>query len=167
MEVPEYVKGIPTLKSKSRERVELIRDYYSTLWKKLQKRGRGNSVFNKFLGVDVFIVEKESDKKTIYAASKNWQSTYAVKHLEEVVANATKIGEGPIYDKPKGNTQKVNGYKNIAVLYYEFSNEAIPYLNFFAKLTIGIKADRKHVNTVSIRLNVRNKKTALYITSCM
>ncbi len=32
-----------------------------------------------FLGVNVFIVEKESDKKTIYAASKNWQSTYAVK----------------------------------------------------------------------------------------
>ena len=33
-------------------------------------------------------MEKESDKKTIYAASKNWQSTFAVKHLSEVVVKA-------------------------------------------------------------------------------
>ena len=85
MEIPDYVYGIPTKKAKSKERVELIKDYYFRLWKKLQKEGRSNSVFNKFLGVDVFIVEKESDKKTIYAASKNWQSTYAVKHLEQVI----------------------------------------------------------------------------------
>lgn len=145
MEIPEYVYGIPTKKAKSKERVELIKDYYFRLWKKLQKEGRSNLVFNKFLGVDVFIVEKESDKKTIYAASKNWQSTYAVKHLEEVIANATKLDEGPIYDKPKGNTQKANGYKNIVVLHYKISNATIPYLNFYAKLTIGIKADNKHV----------------------
>ena len=145
METPEYIEGIPTQKSQSKERVGLIRDYYAKLWKKLQKEGRSNSVFNKFLGVNVFIVEKESDKKTIYAASKNWQSTYAVKHLEEVIANAAKLGDGPIYDKPKGNTQKANGYKNIVVLHYQFSNDSIPYLNFFAKLTIGIKADNKHV----------------------
>ena len=145
METPEYIEGIPTNKSQSKERVGLIRDYYAKLWKKLQKEGRSNSVFNKFLGVNVFIVEKESDKKTIYAASKNWQSTYAVKHLEEVIANAAKLGDGPIYDKPKGNTQKANGYKNIVVLHYQFSNDSVTYLNFFAKLTIGIKADNKHV----------------------
>ena len=145
MEIPEYVYGIPTQKSESKKRVNLIRVYYSKLWKKLQKESRSNSVFNKFLGVNVFVVEKESDKKTIYAASKNWQSTYAVKHLEEVIANATKVGDCPIYDKPKGNTQKANGYKNIVVLHYEFKNETVPYLNFFAKLTIGIKADNKHV----------------------
>ena len=145
METPEYVSGIPTQKTRSKERVQLIKDYYSRLWKKLQKEGRNNSIFNKFLGVNVFIIEKESDKKTIYAASKNWQSTYAVKHLEEVITNATKLDDGPIYDKPKGNTQKANGYKNIVVLHYAFSDDSISYLNFFAKLTIGIKADRKHV----------------------
>ena len=145
MEIPEYVNGIPTKKTKSKERVQLINEYYSKLWKKLQKEGRSNSVFNKFLGVDVYVVEKESDKKTIYAASKNWQSTYAVKHLEDVITNATKLDDGPIYDKPKGNTQKANGYKNIVVLHYAFSNDSVPYLNFIAKLTIGIKADRKHV----------------------
>ena len=117
MEIPEYVFGIPTQKTKSKERVGLIRDYYAKLWKKLQKEGQSNSVFNRFLGVNVFIVEKESDKKTIYAASKNWQSTYAVKHLEEAISNAAKLGDGPIYDKPKGNTQKANGYKIIVVLH--------------------------------------------------
>ena len=145
MEIPEYVYGVPTQKSKSKERVALIRDYYAKLWKKLQREGRNHCVYNEFLGVDVFVVEKESDKKTIYAASKNWQSTFAVKHLEEVIANATKIGDGPIYDKPKGNTQKANGYKNIVVLHYLFSDKECPYLNFAAKLTIGIKADNKHV----------------------
>ncbi|MBQ6772195.1 MAG: hypothetical protein IJP44_14620 [Bacteroidales bacterium] len=145
MEIPEYIEGIPTQKAKSKERTSLIRDYYAKLWKKLQKARHNNSVFNKYLGVDVFVVEKESDKKTIFAASKNWQSTYAVKHLEEVITHATKIGDGPVYDKPKGNTQKANGYKNIVVLHYAFSNDDIPYLNFFAKLTVGIKADNKHV----------------------
>ena len=145
MEIPEYVYGIPTQKTKSKERVELIRDYYSKLWKKLQKEGQSNSVYNEFLGVDVFIVEKESDKKTIYAASKNWQSTYAVMHLEEVISKATKLDDGPIYDLPKGNTQKANGYKNIAVLHYMFTDDQKPYLNFVAKLTIGIKADNKHI----------------------
>ena len=145
MEIPEYVYGIPTQKAKSKERVELIRDYYSKLWKKLQKEGQSNSVYNEFLGVDVFIVEKESDKKTIYAALKNWQSTYAVKHLEEVISKATKLDDGPIYDLPKGNTQKANGYKNIAVLHYMFTDDQKPYLNFVAKLTIGIKADNKHI----------------------
>ncbi len=145
MEIPEYVYGIPTLKTKSKERVELIRNYYSKLWQKLQKEGRSNSVYNEFLGVDIYIVEKESDKKTIYAASKNWQSTYAVKHLEELISKAAKLGDGPVYDLPKGNTQKANGYKNIAVLHYMFTDTHRPYLNFVAKLTIGIKADNKHI----------------------
>ena len=145
MEIPEYIEGIPTGKIKSKERVELIRIYYSKLWKRLQREGRGNYVFNDFLGVNIYIVEKESDKKTIYAASKNWQSTFSVKYLEEVISKATKFGEGPIYDVPKGNTQKANGYKNIAVLHYKFTDNDKSYLNFVAKLTIGIKADNKHI----------------------
>lgn len=123
----------------------MIKKYYSILWKKLQKAGKHNRVFCNYLGVDVFIVEKESDKKTIYAASKNWQSTYAVKHLETIIAKANKTGDGPIYEKPRSNTQKTNGYKNMVVLHYNFINEEVPYLNFLAKLTIGVKADGKHV----------------------
>lgn len=143
--LPELIEGIPTNRKLSKERVELIRSYYHKLWRGLQREGRNNRIFNEFLGVDVFIVEKESDKKTIFAASKNWQSTFAVKHLEVVVSKARKFDDGPIYDKPKGNTQKANGYKNIVVLHHKFINEKHPYLNFMAKLTIGIKADGKHV----------------------
>lgn len=143
--LPEIIEGIPTAKKLSKERVALIKKYYTMLWKKLQKTRRQNKIFCNYLGVDVFIVESESDKKTIFAASKNWQSTYAVKHLETVITKAIKLGDGPIYDKPKSNTQKANGYKNMVVLHHKFSNEKYSYLNFMAKLTIGIKADGKHV----------------------
>lgn len=143
--LPEKIEGIPTAKKQSKERVELIKKYYFNLWKKLQKAGKGNKIFSNYLGVDVFVIESESDKKTIFAASKNWQSTYAVKHLETVIAKAIKLGDGPIYDKPKSNTQKANGYKNMVILHHQFTNDKIQYLNFMAKLTIGIKADGKHV----------------------
>lgn len=33
----------------------------------------------------------------------------------------------------------------MVVLHHKFTNEINPYLNFMAKLTIGIKADGKHV----------------------
>ena len=90
-DLPEYIEGIPTNKKASKERVALIKSYYEMLWKQLQRAGRVNRIFNGFLGVDIFIVEKESDKKTIYAASKNWQSTFAVKNLSEVVAKARAV----------------------------------------------------------------------------
>ena len=80
--LPEYVHGIPTAKNRSRERRDLITNYYSNLWKKLQREGKRNMIFNDYLGVYIHIIENESDKKTINAASHNWQSTFAVKHLE-------------------------------------------------------------------------------------
>ena len=149
--LPEYIEGIPTNKKAAKERVALIKSYYEKLWKQLQRAGRVNRVFNGFLGVDIFIVEKESDKKTIYAASKNWQSTFAVKHLSEVVAKAKKFDDGPIYDKPKGNTQKANGYKNIVILHYKFINEEHPYLNFVAKLTIGINKKNRTLHYLTTK----------------
>ena len=59
MEIPEYVFGIPTKKTRSKERVALIRRYYTDLWIKLQKEGKRNSVFNDYLGVEIYVVEKE------------------------------------------------------------------------------------------------------------
>ena len=38
--LPEYIKGIPTAKNRSRERMILIKDYYSKLWKQLQREGK-------------------------------------------------------------------------------------------------------------------------------
>ena len=144
-ELPEYISGIPTAKNRSRERRSLIETYYSNLWKKLQKEGKKNMIFNDFLGVNVFIVEKESDKKTINAASHNWQSTYAVKHLYEVVSKASCDENTTVFFAPKKGTQMKFRYKNIAILYFNFVSEEYSYLNFKVKLTIGIKASDKHV----------------------
>ena len=35
--------------------------------------------------------------------------------------------------------------ENIAVLHYMFTDDQRHYLNFVAKLTIGVKADNKHI----------------------
>ena len=103
--LPEFVSGIPTAKNQSRERRTLIAKYYENLWKKLQREGHDNRIYNDYLGVDVFIIQNESDKKTINAASRNWQSTYAVKHLETIVAKASGDEKLPVYEKTKKGTQ--------------------------------------------------------------
>ena len=154
-DLPEYVSGIPTAKNKSRERIVLIRNYYSNLWKRLQREMVEYKIYNDYLGVYVYIIEKESDKKTINTASKNWQSTYAVKHLYNVVKYANCDDKSVIFHKPKDGLQKENRYKNIAVLYYDFVNEKTPYLNFKAKLTIGIRSDNKHIQYCVNKIEVK------------
>lgn len=163
--LPEYVSGIPTAKNRSRERMDLIRNYYSKLWKRLQREGKTNKIFNDYLGVDVFIVENESDKKTINTGSKNWQSTYAVKHLYEIVTKAVGSEDGPIYEKTKKGTQSKNGYKNMAILYYNFVNTECNYLNFNTKLTIGIRSDNKHVQYCVNKIEVKEKKPTVQSNS--
>ena len=153
--LPEYISGIPTAKNQSRERRNLIANYYSNLWKKLQREGKKNMIFNDFLGVNVFIVEKESDKKTINAASHNWQSTYAVKHLYEVVSKASCDENTRVFFAPKKGTQMKFRYKNIAILYYDFVSEDYSYLNFKVKLTIGIKASDKHVQYCVNKIDIK------------
>ena len=78
-------------------------------------------------------------------ASADWKSTYAVKHLKQVVSYARGKDDAPVYVKPKTGTQKKNGYKNIAILYYEFVHHQIDYLNFTVKLTIGVKSNGNHI----------------------
>ena len=87
----------------------------------------------------------ESDKKTSREALHNWKSTYAVKHLREVVENASPIEGLPLFSSIKDGVQKKNGYKNMILLYYQFKNEQIDYLNFTVKLTIGVTASQKHI----------------------
>ena len=65
MELPEYIEGIPTEKSRSAERRNIIRIFYINLWKMFQQEGRTSFVYNEFLGVNVYIKQGESDKKTI------------------------------------------------------------------------------------------------------
>ena len=112
-------------------------------------------IFNDYLGVNIYIVENESDKKTINAASKNWQSTFAVKHLEKIVMSACGEENKPVYEKIKNGTQSYNGYKNMAILYYDFIDSECDYLNFKAKLTIGIKSNNKHVQYCVNKIEVK------------
>ena len=153
--LPEYISGIPTAKNRSRERRSLIANYYSNLWKRLQREGHGYRIYNNYLGVDVYIIEQESDKKTINAASKNWQSTYAVRHLYDIVRYAFCDDNTVVFFEPKDGVQKENRYKNIAVLYYDFVNETIPYLNFKVKLTIGIRSNNMHIQYCVNKIEVK------------
>ena len=153
--LPEFISGIPTAKNQSRVRRNLIAKYYSNLWKRLQREGYNNRIYNDYLGVDVFIIKNESDKKTINAASRNWQSTYAVKHLYDVVKNASCEENAIVFFTPKNGTQTNNRYKNIAVLYYDFVNDKYDYLNFKVKLTIGIRSNNKHVQYCVNKIEVK------------
>ena len=151
----EFISGIPTAKHRSGERMVLIRKYYANLWKRLQREKGKYIIFNDYLGVDVYIIEKESDKKTINTASKNWQSTYAVKHLYDIVRFANCDENTTVFFKPKDGTQTDNRYKNIAVLYYDFINPDVDYLNFKVKLTIGIRSNNQHIQYCVNKIEVK------------
>lgn len=143
--IPEFIEGIPTKRSASKERRELIVKYYDSLWKHLQREVKSNYIYNEYWQANIYVVKNESDKKTGNIASKNWKSTYAVKHLYEVVRNAKPLNGEIQIDKPKEGTQSKNGYQKILLLYHTFTNEKSEYLNFTVKITIGIRSDGKHV----------------------
>ena len=136
---------IPPFSKRAFKPLRVRLKYYKSLWKKLQKEGRSNSIKNEFLDVDIYIVEKESDKKTAREALHNWKSTYAVKHLDTVIKKARPAKGYPMFASRKEGEQKRNGYKNMILLYYNFIDEEKEYLNFRVKLTIGVMTDGKHV----------------------
>jgi len=145
MEIPKLIDGIPTDKNANEHRRDIIRQTYMKLLQYLQQTKGKKAVFNHFLGVDVYIIMRESEQKTSNSGANNWQSTYAVIHLQKVIENA-KAKEGvPVYSLPKTGKQKSFKYVNMAVLFYEFQSEEFDYLNFTVKLTLGIKNDGRHI----------------------
>jgi hypothetical protein len=145
MEIPKFIDGIATDKNASEQRRNIIRQTYMNLLQHLQQTKGKKAVLNDFLGVDVYIIMRESEQKTSNSGAHNWQSTYAVKHLEKVIKNA-KAKEGvPVYSLPRTSKQKSFKYVNMAVLFYEFGCEECDYLNFTVKLTLGIKNDGRHI----------------------
>ena len=157
METPEYVEGIPTEKKRVKERFALIKSYYEKLWKDLQRKTGNNSIYYKFLDAEVYIVKNESDKKTVREALHNWKSTYAVKHLKQVVENASPLEGMPLFSSIKNGVQKKNGYKNMILLYYKFEDKQRSYLNFIVKLTIGVTASNKHIQYSVNKVEVNTK----------
>lgn len=89
---------------------------------------------------------RESEKKATNSAAFNWQSTYAVKHLEKIIKEAEPVLGKPIYTVPKSTGKQMEfGYVNMATLYYQFQSSEFDYLNFTVKLVLGVKNDKRHV----------------------
>ena len=143
--IPEYIEGIPTAKWAVKNRRALIDGYYENLWKQLQREVNSNYITNEFLKSDIYLVKGESDKKAKNNSVHNWRSTYAVKHIYEVVQYARAKEGCDLYAETDSKTQKKNGYKQVMLLYYQFSSETNRWLNFWVKLTVGVKTDGKHI----------------------
>ena len=124
----------------------IIKNEYIKLMEKLQNKYGKKAVFNEFLQTDVYIIMRESEKKASNSAAFNWQSTYAVTHLETIIKEAVPMEGKPIYTLPKTTgKQKEFKYVNMATLYYSFHSPEYEYLNFTIKLVMGIKNDGRHV----------------------
>ena len=144
--IPEYIDGIPTNKKASKERRKIIKHEYIRLIERLQNSRGKKAVFNECLQAEVFIIMRESEKKASNSAAFNWQSTWAVKHLETIIREATPLKGEPIYTLPKtSGKQKEFGYVNIATLYYECHSNDRDYMNFRIKLVLGIKSEGRHI----------------------
>ena len=63
----------------------------------------------------------------------------------------------PLFSSIKSGAQKKNGYKNMILLYYKFEDVKKTYLNFVAKLTIGVTASDKHIQYSVNKVEVSDK----------
>ncbi len=155
-DIPEFIEGIPTKKSRIKERREKIKEYYEKLWRRLQRETGSNYIYNEVLQTNLYIIKNESDKKAKNESVYNWKSTFAVKHLYDVVKNARSKPNCDIeFVEVKEGSQKDNGYKQNIILYHKFTNSKFDYLNFAVKLTIGIKADGKHIQYAVNKIDIK------------
>ena len=161
MEIPKIIDGIETDKNASEQRRNIIRQTYMDLLQRLQQSKGKKAIFNEFLGVDVHIIMRESEQKTSNSGAHNWQSTYAVKHLEKVIKKANAKEDIPVYSLPTTNKQKNFKYVNMVVLFYEFESKEFDYLNFTVKLTLGIKNDGRHIQYSVNKIDVVKNKNIL------
>jgi hypothetical protein len=147
-EFPEFIQGLATKKSEAKQRREIVEKEYLKLLDRLAKKSGKNkkNIRNDFLNVEVSFVNREGGKEASKNSVHNWQSSYAVLHLETIVKKAKAKAGVPIYSeaKPTGNQRKF-GYVNVAVLYYNFVDTEKSYMNFTVKLVLGIKNNGRHI----------------------
>ena len=156
-ELPEFIKGIATKKSASKQRREIVKDAYTKLLDRLGKKNGKNKLFvhNDFLNVNVWFVNREGGKETSKNSVHNWQSAYAVLHLETIVKKAVAKDGEPIYCGAKKTGNQVDfGYVNMAILYYDFVDAEKDYLNFTVKLVLGIKTSGRHIHYSVTKIGV-------------
>jgi hypothetical protein len=144
--LPEYIAGIATAKSAINQRRELIIDAYKKLLSNLTNKTKRKVIRNNHLDVNVHLIMHEGGKEATNRAAFNWQSAYAILQLEKIVKEASAKEDEPIYipAKDSGN-QKRHKYVNMAVLYYDFTDNEKWYMNFRIRLMLGVKNDGRHV----------------------
>ena len=161
-ELPEFIQGIATKKSEITQRRAIIKKEYLKLLDRLGKKNGKDKHFvhNDFLNVDVWIIKRESEKKASNVSVYNWQSTYAVLHLETIIKKAIAREGEPIYSLPKNKGKQADfDYCNIAILYYDFVDVEKWYMNFSVKLMLGIKNNGKYVQYSVLKTEIKNKNT--------
>ena len=144
--LPEYIAGIATAKLAINQRREFVSNEYKILLGKLMNEKGKKTIHNDFFNVEVQLIYGEGGKEATNRGVFNWQSAYAVLNLETIVKNAIAKEGQPIYIPAKNTgNQKNYKYVNMAVLYYDFVDNEKKYMNFTAKLVLGIKNDGRHI----------------------
>ena len=96
-ELPEYIAGIATAKNSTAERRKFIIRAYQKLLSDLMNKTKRKMIHNDYLNVDVHLIMHEGGKEATNRAAFNWQSAYAIVHLEKIVKSATAMNGKPIY----------------------------------------------------------------------
>jgi len=147
-DVPERVEGIPTgcTAEDIKKRREIVKDEYLKLCNRLQGKG----VYNQWLDEAINVKFKHGGHKATNNATKKWQNTYAIKHLQEVLAGAVPGEDFELLPPKEGNQSKL-GYIGILKMYYTFFDEK-PYLNFTVEVVIGVMENEgKYEYSVEIK----------------
>lgn len=113
-------------------RRKIVLEAYDIL---LKKHGGNIIIYNEFLGCNVAITKKISKKKASNNSVRNWQSTYAILKIIDVVkyASSDEIQHLPA----KTGMQQDVGFSYVIPLKYTFKNEKKQYLNFTVELIVG------------------------------
>lgn len=114
------------------KRRKIVLEAYDIL---LKKHGGKLIVHNEFLGCDVEITRKVSRKKASNNSVRNWQSTYAILKISNVVKYASS--EEILHLPAKAGMQKNAGFSYVIPLRYAFKHPSKPYLNFDVEVIIG------------------------------
>lgn len=129
----------------------IVETSYKTMLSQMQGN---NFIKNEFLNENVYLVFRESYLKASNNSVRNWQSTYAVLHLYDVIKYAVPENEIYITKDIKRGFQQNNHYKELYKLVYNFKNEYITYMNFPVEIVFGRKTTGKLV-----QYSIEYKKT--------
>lgn len=152
--VPEYIETnlqktnimfrIPTKKDVEQRPIRriIVENAYRRILSDLQGN---NYVRNEFLGENVYIIFRESYLKASNNAVRNWQTTYAVLKIYDVIRYASTDEINCISKDIKKGSQRKNKYVELIKLKYSFKNENKTYLNFDVEVVIGKKSNGMHV----------------------